>query len=97
MGVVRSGKSVFKAAKLLKVSVEFDDCIRSIRISGDFFLHPEEKITALEAALVGVKVDESLLRARAEDFFAREKVEVFGFSSEDLAKAVISACTPVVV
>lgn len=89
---MKCGKSVFKASKLLKVSVEFDDSIRSIQIAGDFFMHPEEKISELEKKLLGVQVNESDIRLRVEDFFVNSGVEVFGFTSEDLTKAIMQAC-----
>lgn len=89
---MKCGKSVFKASKLLKVSVEFDDAIRSIKIAGDFFMHPEEKINELEEKLLGVQVNESDIRLRVEDFFVNGGVQVFGFSSEDLTKAIMQAC-----
>jgi lipoate-protein ligase A len=38
--------------KLIHVSLNLDKhCIRSIKITGDFFLHPEEAILDLEKAL----------------------------------------------
>ncbi|MBI5159118.1 hypothetical protein HY992_03285 [Candidatus Micrarchaeota archaeon] len=92
MVVLKHGKSILKATKLLKVSVEFDDCIRSIQISGDFFMHPEEKITELEEKLVGTKArDEDVLRV-VDVFMNAGGVEVFGFTAEDLTKAVLMAC-----
>ena len=52
-------KSVYKVpgGKLLKISLEPEDNrIKSIRIMGDFFLHPEESITELEDGLKGADV-----------------------------------------
>ena len=39
------GKSVYKAAKLVKINVEYEDNrILSIDITGDFFIYPEDRI-----------------------------------------------------
>ncbi len=92
MDGVKKGKSVFKASKLLKIRVEFDDSIRFVQISGDFFMHPEEKISELEEKLVGVKAGESDIKNAVDLFFADGSVQAFGFSSEDLAKAIMLAC-----
>ena len=37
--------NIFKAKKLIKISMSYDDkknIIDSIKITGDFFIHPEE-------------------------------------------------------
>jgi hypothetical protein len=50
------GKAVYKVpgGKLLRVSVEYDGgTIREVRFSGDFFIHPEDALERVEAALKG--------------------------------------------
>jgi len=39
--------NIFKAKKLIKISMSYDDkknVIGSIKITGDFFIHPEETL-----------------------------------------------------
>ena len=42
--------------KLVTVLIDYHDMIRKIRISGDFFIHPEESINEIEEFLVGLDV-----------------------------------------
>ena len=49
---MRNLANIFKAKKLIKISMSYDDkknVIDSIKITGDFFIHPEETIETLEA------------------------------------------------
>lgn len=54
---MKDGKNIYKAQKLIKVTVSYDDKIRAIKLNGDFFLHPEESIADLERMLVGVETN----------------------------------------
>ncbi len=75
--------------KLLKVFVEFEDdnadikTIKDIKITGDFFMHPEEKITILENAMKGKKVDDEL-KKNLQLLLEKEEIELYGFAVEDL-------------
>ena len=43
--------------KLVSIEVSAEDNVVSgVKITGDFFLHPEESISDLESSLVGVKI-----------------------------------------
>ena len=43
--------------KLVSIEVSAEDNVVSgVKITGDFFLHPEERISDLESSLVGVKI-----------------------------------------
>ena len=52
--------NIYKSKKLIKISLEYTDnkkIISSIRITGDFFLYPEETLDQIEASLIGKKMD----------------------------------------
>jgi len=52
--------NIFKAKKLIKISMSYDDkknVIDSIKITGDFFIHPEETLETLESNLVDTKLE----------------------------------------
>ena len=92
---MKQGKSVFKAGKLLKVSAEFDEgekVLERVSITGDFFLHPEEKLEGLQTALQGAKLEREALRNKIQSFIDKEGVQVFGFDAEQLATAIMEAC-----
>jgi len=77
--------------KLLCVDVEFSEGrIQKIKITGDFFLHPEETIDKIEASLVGVKpegrLDVIILAA-----LAANKAQLIGVSAEDIERLIKKA------
>jgi hypothetical protein len=53
------GETVYKVpgGKLIRIWVDFDGKINSIRITGDFFVYPETWIEQLEKELVNKKFD----------------------------------------
>jgi len=40
-----------KEGKVVKVEVEYDEVIKNIRITGDFFLHPEDILDKIEKSI----------------------------------------------
>ena len=51
------------AGKLIRISAEIEDGkIRKLQLSGDFFVHPEESISALEKALIGSPLERQVLQ-----------------------------------
>ena len=64
--------------------------IQRIRITGDFFMHPEEAIEMLEALLTGVPFDEDAVREQVQTFFESD-VDVIGAGVEDVVIAVMRA------
>jgi len=80
----------FKSKKLIQVQLSFDDEnneIHSVRITGDFFLYPEDSLELLETNLVGVKLDRNILKKRIEESLSNS--QTFGFDSESLAEAIL--------
>ena len=79
--------------KLLKVFLESEeDQIKTIKITGDFFVYPEEKIEELESILIDERLDEQYLQEVIQAFTEKEEVEFFGVDVESLVK-VILMCT----
>ena len=65
-----------------------DDRIVSTSISGDFFFYPEEKLSALEKTLTGVKLNE--VESIIVGFYQDEDIESPGVTPADFAKAIVS-------
>jgi len=61
--------------------------IKEIRITGDFFLHPEERIGELETALAGKKLERVTLQKTVEQ--ALSDCEIVGFSESDMVNALM--------
>ncbi len=84
------GTAVFKAQKLLKVHLWHDGSrVQKVQIHGDFFLHPEEKITDLENRLQEVALERPALESAISAFLL--EATAFGFTSPDLASAILQA------
>ena len=64
--------------------------ISSIKLTGDFFIHPEDAIETLEDALTGIAYQEETIRNVVNTFYATG-VEVLGAAPEDLVHVILSA------
>jgi len=88
------GKAEYKVkgGKLIKVQlVTKGDVIEEIKITGDFFLHPEELIEELEKTLEGNLLDEKGLTRTIKSFIEKREATILGASPEDFAKCIMMA------
>ena len=85
-------KSIYKVprGKLIRVDCVLDqernEKIKAIKITGDFFCHPEEKFNAIEQGLYDTYFEEAALLEKIKKIIHEEKLSILGFSPEDLAK-----------
>lgn len=85
------GKVEFKVpgGKLLRVKSEISDGkIDSIRVTGDFFMTPEEDLESLEEALIGQPADPRTIGEFVNKFFAERKTVMMGASPSDFAHII---------
>lgn len=81
-----------KDGKLIKVDLFADlGKIRQIKITGDFFLHPEDTIDKIETALKGQRIDESVLSSLIGKILDKNEATLLGASAEDFAKCIMMA------
>ncbi len=88
------GKSTYKVpdGKLLKIALQAEEArIASVKIRGDFFLHPEESIELLEAGLKGEQLQQEKLMKKIASIVESNSIKLFGFNPADLAKAIMLA------
>ena len=64
--------------------------IRSVRITGDFFLIPEESLPKLEKMLEDVPIQEKELRLLVDRFFRGTRAQGLGITPDDIVKAILS-------
>ena len=92
---VKTGSSIKKIAggKLIRVDVVYFRQIERVKITGDFFLHPEELITTIEESLAGAEIplSKGLLVERVETILKNNGAIVIGFSPEDLISVLADA------
>lgn len=84
--------------KLLKIFITLEEdapsgvqIIQDIKITGDFFMHPEEKIVLLENVLKGEPWDGPNLTEKLNELISREKIELFGVDAESIVATILTA------
>lgn len=85
--MIGSASEKIAGGKLVRVSVDYGERISSVRITGDFFMHPEEAIAGIEKALIGSTKDEIPGKLRE----ATAGITIIGASAEDIARVVQQA------
>lgn len=88
------GKALCKVegGKLIKVRlVEKEGKIQKMRITGDFFLHPEEMIDELEQALIGKPLKEEKILQTIRNLIRERNITLLGASPEDFARCILLA------
>jgi lipoate---protein ligase len=91
--VLKTARNIYKTQKLIKILLEYNDqedgkkIINSIKITGDFFLYPEESLEDLEAQLKGTLLDRYKLKEKIDKCL--ENSEAFGFDTESMVAAIL--------
>lgn len=88
------GRAEYKVegGKLVRVQLEkIGNAIGKIRITGDFFLHPEELIEELERTLEGCLFDEEGLAEHIRDLMERNEATMLGASPGHFARCIMMA------
>ena len=74
--------------KMVEVEVRAD----AVRLTGDFFVHPERAVEDLERVLSReLDASEAEVRAAVERYLEEEGVRLLGFDAADLAETLVEA------
>lgn len=86
-------KKKVKEGKVAKVEVECDDKIRNVRITGDFFMYPEEILEDIEKGLIGLERNENTgtIVSNIRKTTAGKDVRMIGISPESIALLIREA------
>ncbi|MCD6593167.1 biotin--protein ligase [Candidatus Bathyarchaeota archaeon] len=89
------GKAIYKVkgGKMIKIQLTLENkkIIKDLRITGDFFLHPEETIEDIEKALRGCSLSKEELVRIIKETLTSKRAVLLGASPEDLARCIIMA------
>ncbi|MFH1588673.1 MAG: lipoate protein ligase C-terminal domain-containing protein [Candidatus Diapherotrites archaeon] len=88
------GKSIYKIpeGKLLKVFLEFNENkINSVKLTGDFFLHPEEGIELIESSLKEQEFNKEKLIQEINKVVEENNLVLFGLNAEGITEAIFMA------
>ncbi len=82
-----------REGKLVKVEVECNGFIKKIKITGDFFLHPEDVLEMMEKSILGLGKDASLeaIASRINEIVEANDAQMIGVSPESLALVIREA------
>ena len=87
---MKKAYNICKSKKLVKVSLEYTEdtkIIHSIRITGDFFLYPEETLDEIENKLIGAKIDRDTIKETINKCLTHS--DAYGFDSESLTDVIV--------
>lgn len=82
-----------KFGKMLRLDVTYTDRIESLKITGDFFLHPEETLDQIVSELTGVDVpiQKDLLIRKTRYILDSNEAEMIGITVEDVINTLEEA------
>jgi hypothetical protein len=81
--------------KMVRVRLtEKDGRIETLKISGDFFLIPEDSLPKLEKMLEDTRLDEKELKLLVDRFFHGTNAQGLGVSPDDFVRAILSTTNP---
>lgn len=95
MGTVKiTAEHKVAGGKLLRcaLAIDCENTIRGAKITGDFFMHPEEKVVELENALCGLRLEKRVLGSALNAFY-KGSVSVIGASPDDFVVLLLK-CAP---
>jgi lipoate-protein ligase A len=91
--MISNASQKVKEGKVVKVEVEYDEVIRKLKITGDFFLHPEEILEKLEKSMLGLKKDVGvdLISLKIQSIVKAHDAQMIGISPESMAMVIKEA------
>ncbi len=86
--------SIYKVpqGKLLKISLRYDEPsqkIHDVRITGDFFVYPEEAVELIEQGLEDTTFERDHLKTTIEKIIRTQKIQFIGVDAEGLTQAIL--------
>lgn len=93
--MLKKGYNIYKASKLIKILLEYEEnlhqesirTVSSIKITGDFFLYPEDSLEYLEIQLRGTRIEKAKLKKKIDECL--NNAEPYGFDSDSLSDAIM--------
>ncbi|MDZ4159256.1 MAG: hypothetical protein U1B80_05630 [Anaerolineaceae bacterium] len=88
MSDLKYGTSSLKVSggKMVRIDIRYADCLIEVKLTGDFFLHPEETITAIEDAMTGARLplDKPSLLNKINAVLLENQAQLIGATPEDV-------------
>ncbi|HEY9246128.1 MAG TPA: hypothetical protein VIO11_04700 [Candidatus Methanoperedens sp.] len=93
VNMISSASRKVKEGKLVKVEIEYDSNIKKVKITGDFFMIPEEVVDKIEKSMLGLEKDVSMetIVERIETVAKAHNVLMIGIGTYSLAQVIREA------
>jgi len=91
--MIFQSKQKVKEGKVVKVEIECNELIRNTRITGDFFIHPEDILDEIEKSIIGLERSASIetITSNIKSRIADRDVQMIGISPESIALLIREA------
>jgi lipoate-protein ligase A len=79
--------------KVVRVELDCDILIRNVRITGDFFMHPEDILEEIEKSIVGLEIntDTGTIISNIQRALQSRDVQMIGISAKSIALLIREA------
>jgi len=86
-------KQKVREGKVVKVEIECNELIRNVKITGDFFIHPEDILDEIEKSIIGLERSASIetITSNIKSRIADRDVQMIGISPESIALLIREA------
>lgn len=92
---MKSGTATKKipGGKLVRVDITYDHEIQSLKITGDFFLHPEETLDLIIQNLIGstLPLDHDKITNKIETILNQQEAQFIGVSAREIVEVLSEA------
>ncbi len=91
--MMANAKQKVREGKLVKVEVEYDKSITKLKITGDFFIHPEDILEKIEKSILGLEkeVSKEALASKIREIAEANDAQMIGVSPGSLAQVIREA------
>ncbi len=91
--MIFQAKQKVKEGKVVKVEVDCDEIINDIKITGDFFIHPEDILDEIEKSIIGLEISASIetITSNIKSRIADRDIQMIGISPESIALLIREA------
>jgi hypothetical protein len=84
-------RNILKAGKLIRADIDTDKDsdgrIKYLKLSGDFFMHPEDTLEKIENALIECPMNEEDIIKKVKT--ATKSSQMIGITTDDIAKVIL--------
>jgi hypothetical protein len=79
-----------KFGKLLQIETTFDETINALKITGDFFMHPEDTLEEIVSGIIGMQVpiQKEEMTKKLNSIIDQYQAELIGISTEDIVNTL---------